>query len=262
MAESHDAVTEAELHAYLDDELPEERRRVVEHHLAKHPDDARRLDRYRAHAALAARAYAPLIDRPVPLALLPLVVQPGHAGSATSPWRWCARAAVVLLTVAAGAGAGWFARPWYGQSTEQAVEGDSFVADAVAAHRVYAPEIRHPVEVGADEKDQLAGWLSKRLGVPLKPASEVGGYRLVGGRLLPGRGRPAAQFLYEDAVGHRITLYCQPLNVLADTTLEFVRAGPIGSYYWSEHGLGWAVSGELDRQDLLSVATSLDATLD
>src|SRR5260370_990363 len=38
-------------------------------------------------------------------------------------------------------------------------------ARAARAHLVYSPEVRHPVEVEAKEKDHLAKWLSKRLGV-------------------------------------------------------------------------------------------------
>jgi len=49
-------VTEDELHAYVDNELPPERRGDVEAWLASHPDDAERVHSWRAMAdALHAR---------------------------------------------------------------------------------------------------------------------------------------------------------------------------------------------------------------
>ena len=112
----------------------------------------------------------------------------------------------------------------------------------------------------ANETDFVT-WLSKRLGVSLK-APRAPDWELVGGRLLPGGTRPAALFLYQDAAGHRITLYCLPSETRPDMSMQFIREGSLGSYYWSDNGLGWAVSGELDRQALLSVATELYAALD
>src|SRR5215470_14889247 len=41
-------IMEEELHAYLDGELPDARRAAVEAYLREHPDDARRLEAYRA----------------------------------------------------------------------------------------------------------------------------------------------------------------------------------------------------------------------
>src|SRR5215510_15353419 len=41
-------ITEQELHAYLDGELPDARRAAVEAYLREHPEDARRLEAYRA----------------------------------------------------------------------------------------------------------------------------------------------------------------------------------------------------------------------
>jgi len=71
---AHDPVTEADLHAWLDGELPDERRAAVERHLADHPDEARRFERYRAQRALLAHSFGPLIER-------------GGAASC-GRWRW------------------------------------------------------------------------------------------------------------------------------------------------------------------------------
>src|SRR6185369_9972852 len=85
---------------------------------------------------------------------------------------------------------------------------------AATAHAVFAPEVRHPVEVRADE-DHLLRWLSNRMGRPVKaPSLETAGWRLMGGRLLPvagdASGHVACQFMFENASGLRLTLYYAP----------------------------------------------------
>jgi anti-sigma factor RsiW len=88
------------------------------------------------------------------------------------------------------------------------VEQAAWARRAAMAHVVYSPEVRHPVEVGADQEAHLGAWLSKRLGTPLKsPQLSAQGYALVGGRLPPGDRGPVAQFMYQDGKGVRLTLY-------------------------------------------------------
>ena len=83
-----------------------------------------------------------------------------------------------------------------------------FVRDAVIAHAVFVPEVRHPVEVTAKDEAHLVQWLTRRLGAPVKaPVLQAEGFRLLGGRLLSGTEAPRAQFMYEDANGRRLTLY-------------------------------------------------------
>ena len=100
----------------------------------------------------------------------------------------------------------------------------SFLADnALAAHVIYAAEKRHTVEVGADEKDHLVAWLSKRVGLSLvAPNLEVFGFSLVGGRLLPSRDRAAAQFMYENSAGERISLYVTTVEGKSETGFQLV----------------------------------------
>ena len=50
MVDRDAAILEAELHAYVDGELPADRRKAVEAWLALHPDDAARVDAWRRQA--------------------------------------------------------------------------------------------------------------------------------------------------------------------------------------------------------------------
>src|SRR5260370_37098120 len=71
-------VTEDELHAYVDNELPAERRGDVEAWLAAHPDDAERVQSWRAMAEALHVRYDSVADEAVPkrLEIERLVRQP------------------------------------------------------------------------------------------------------------------------------------------------------------------------------------------
>ncbi|OYD84654.1 anti-sigma factor family protein [Azospirillum brasilense] len=258
--EPDDPVTEADLHAWMDGELPEERRGEVESHLAGNPDLARRFERYRAQRAMLQGTFGPLIDRPLPAALAPPYGRaPGRqAMRSRRSFQALAAAAVVLVFVAGGAG-GWWLHGWTGGAGGG---GAAFVADAVAAHRVFAVEVRHPVEVGADQEAHLVGWLSKRLGKPLQAPRLAGkGYDLVGGRLLSDARGPAAQLMYQDAAGRRITLYVRPASDAPDTSFRFAQDGNVQAFYWRDNGLAWAVTGDLDRVTLSAIAEEVYSAL-
>jgi anti-sigma factor RsiW len=130
-------------------------------------------------------------------------------------------------------------------------------ARAARAHLVYSPEVRHPVEVEAKEKDHLAKWLSKRLGIDLKiPLLASEGFELLGGRLLPGNDGPVAQFMYQDASGKRLTLYVtRPGKSDTVTAFRFASEGPVSVFYWIEKDCGYALSGEIDKPTLARVAS-------
>ncbi|HYH38614.1 MAG TPA: anti-sigma factor [Azospirillum sp.] len=238
-------VTEAELHAWLDGELPDDRRDAVHRYLDDHPEVARRFASYREQRTMTARAFEPLIDRPLPDRLKP----PFSRRRRALPWL---AVAASLLAFVAGGAAGWLAHGW---SAPGAPPSGAFVADAVAAHRVFVAEVRHPVEVGADQEEHLVTWLGKRLGKPLRaPRLAERGYELVGGRLLSDTDGPAAQLMYQDATGRRITLYVRPTRDPADTSFRFAHDGNVQAFYWRDNGLAWALTGELDRVTLSGIA--------
>ncbi len=78
---------------------------------------------------------------------------------------------------------------------------------AAAAHLTFVVDARHPVEVTAAQEGHLVQWLSNRLGRPLRVPDLAGlGFHLIGGRLLPGSAGPAAQFMFDDDNGTRLTI--------------------------------------------------------
>jgi anti-sigma factor RsiW len=168
-------------------------------------------------------------------------------------WRgMAAAAAAALLLIVGGAGSGWWLRD---RSAAPVAAGPSFVADALSAHQVYAVEVRHPVEVDAGQADHLVTWLSRRLGFQVTAPDLTGqGFELVGGRLLPASTGPAAQLMYQDASGRRLTLYCRSSVDPAETAFRYARDGQLSALYWRDHGAAWALLGELPRDELLRVA--------
>jgi anti-sigma factor RsiW len=127
--------------------------------------------------------------------------------------------------------------------------------DAIAAHRTFSVETRHPVEVGAAEEAHLVQWLSKRLGHRLiAPDLTTLGFRLMGGRLLPADTGPAAMFMYEDGKGTRLSCYYISADVGGETEFQYREQNGISAFYWVEDGLAYAITANADRNLLLKVA--------
>jgi anti-sigma factor RsiW len=254
-----DRVSETELQAYLDGELDDVRARAVELFLAAHEEEAARLRNYRRQIAVLRRAYRPLLERPIPPSMPGMLRTEAVQGPRRRRGGTFATAAVGLLLLAAGAGSGWWLR---GIAPASPPVEQAFVSDAVTAHVTYAGEVRHPVEVGRDEEDHLVTWLSRRLGVQLTaPKLKPLGWELVGGRLLPASIGPAAQFMYQDATGRRVTLYVRAAADPEETAFRFAQHEGLSAFYWQGGGAAWALLGELPRSDLLRLANAVHAEL-
>lgn len=245
---THQPVTEAELHAWLDGELPMARRPDVEAYLAANPDEAARMAAYRVQRDLLHATFDPVMDEAVPERLVE-IRPPGR-------WRALLPHAAVITAFALGGLLGWHL---HDTRTVRDADTAGWARRAAIAHVVYSPEVRHPVEVGAEQEAHLVAWLSKRLGTQLKVPSLVStGYGLVGGRLLPGERGPVAQFMYQDASGRRLTLYVRNnADSVKETAFRFTTESGVGVFYWVDRNLGYALSGESDRNELMRVATAV-----
>lgn len=204
-----------------------------------------------------------VLQEPIPASLLEAAaLASAQRVRAANQWRWVGMAATVVLAF----GLGWLTRAQLPgpQPVElaQSGAGTAFVRAAGFAHAVYLPEKRHPVEVGAAEQEHLVQWLSKRLGRTLQvPDLRAQGFALVGGRLLPGEGSARAQFMFEDTQGRRVTLYLGGIAPadhkpeLAQTRFQFETTGPTRSFYWFDQNFGYALSAQMERDQLLALAT-------
>lgn len=239
-------INEAELHAYVDGRLEPQRRSEIEAYLAENPADAKRVRSYQHQNAALTQLFDPALSEPVPSYLADFPRRT-HAPSSRL-LRHAAMAASLLMA----ASVGWLLR---GTIDPPLAGTPAFAQRALVAHAVYAPEVLHPVEVSGAEEQHLSRWLSKRLGIPVQaPKLTSAGFELVGGRLLPDAPKPAAQFMYQNAAGARLTLYVTPRAQGRETAFRFEHSDRVGAFYWIDQGAGYALSGDVDRKALLQVA--------
>jgi anti-sigma factor RsiW len=199
-------------------------------------------------------ALAPMLDEPVPARLLQPLAPPAR------PW---VRAAAVALWIGVGAAAGSLATREALQQNSPVVTAQNegmqhFVHQAELAYAVYTPDARRPVEVR--EGSDLTTWLSRRLQRPIvAPDTLPGGLVLMGGRLLPGMpGKPAAQLMYQDAQGHRVTVYLRGMaKPTAEISFRIVPGKQASTFYWVDRQWGYALTGDLPRAQLLDAARVL-----
>ncbi|MBK7463472.1 MAG: anti-sigma factor [Betaproteobacteria bacterium] len=264
-------ITEADLHAYVDAVLPDDRRAEVEDFLAAQPEEASRLFAYQAQKDALRQLFNPVLDESLPAELLELAekpIVPAMEAMATPavdmkrrPFlsRWSMQRIAASFAIALLSGlAGWLGHGQY-QATERMAQITPLARQAAVAHVVYSPDIKRPVEVTADQEDQLVKWLTKRLGTPVSPP-KLGtlGYELIGGRLLPGNAGPVAQFMYHDSSGQRLTLYVSTEQTVSrDTGFRFAREGAVNVFYWVDGKFGYALSAGIDKGELARVATAV-----
>jgi anti-sigma factor RsiW len=263
-------VAESELHALVDGRLAPSAAQELRERLAAEPDAARTAEAWQQQREALRGLYAGMLEQPVPAPLLAAAERAAEAHETRMHWwRLGGMAASVLIVFALGWNANTEWHDWRGpQVARLEPAARHFAQQAAVAYAVYQPEVRHPVEVTAQQQDHLVQWLSKRLGKPLKvPVLTQQGYELVGGRLLPGDDGARAQFMYQNSAGQRVTLYLGALKSTAgpqatETAFRFLGDGPVPSFYWVDEGFGCALSGQLPRGALMELAEAVYHQLD
>ena len=248
-----DGVSEDELHAFVDGLLPAERRAAVEAALAADPELAATIATWRAQND-AIRSAFPLeamqdadraLVRPLPSRRLPYALIAASVAGAFA------------LGVAAGFGVGRIE----GEPARVATV-DPIAQASRANYVVYSGEVRHPVEVRADEKDHLVAWLGKKLGGELRaPDLQPQGFQLVGGRLVTYGDAPGAMLMYQDESGARLTMLTARNDRNGQTGFRFDRTGDVDTFYWIDGPFGFAISGAIGRERLEKVADAVYAQI-
>jgi anti-sigma factor (TIGR02949 family) len=222
----------------------------------------------RAPADLRGRILAALDAEP-PASLSPEPARPRDEGAwgplrvFTLRWRYA-----VPLAAAAAAAAVFLGPPRAGQEEERAVAGGPSVAtSSLLQDVVQLHSHRLPADVNGPEPARVVRYFDDKVAFPVRTAefgrSDV---RLTGGRLAHVRDRRAAA-LYYDVRGRRMTLvvFEPPTGAPAPGQLRS-RLGARGLYYQQvqDHvvpvrrhgGLTYALTGDLSRRQLLSLASS------
>jgi anti-sigma factor RsiW len=277
---SHPPLTDDELHALVDGRVPASELPALQVRLGQDPAAQARVSQWQQQRDLLRGLHKPLDSIPPPPELVAAAQALETRQARYRAWeRLGGIAAGLVLTF----GLGWMGRGLVPQAENLSSNSPrvvrEFVQQASVAHAVFTPEVRHPVEVTAADQAHLVQWLSKRLGKPLQlPQLQALGYDLVGGRLLPGSsndrvsgsGSTRAQFMYQNAAGARITLYLgalaptsptgtgsSTLRLQDETAFSLADNAGLPSFYWVDHGFGYALSGKVPTSELMAIARAV-----
>ncbi|MHA6296871.1 anti-sigma factor family protein [Devosia sp. CAU 1758] len=251
-------ITRDTLMAFVDGQLDHDASAAVEAFLAANPEVAVELGQMQRQADAIQALYGPVASEPVPARL-----DPHRLALRQSRRRWqgMARAAAIVCVLGIGMAAGWLLRP----ATDGPDLYNRLIADAVSAHTVFVVENRHAVEVPASDGEHLSSWLSNRLGTGLAmPDLANAGFSFLGGRLLPAPAIPggrAAQLMYEDQDGERVTLYITPSTGIDGPELELVRLSGDNALYWANAIITCTIVGPQAPEALQVLADSIFAQL-
>lgn len=248
-----ETISDTEIHAYLDHQLTPEQAKDFEQRLNNDPLAQEKLKQYQQIEQSLEQLYQPAYEEPIPSHLLSACKKPAN--------NYLAIAASGLFFIV-GVLSGWQI------NLLNSSYNDSLVSDletpAIFAHSVYSVEKLHPVEVRADEQQHMNHWLSKRLQTTLKaPDLSQHQFELVGGRLLPSTNeRMAAQYMYQNKRGQRITLYVKggdwksretAINHSTKTMQEKV----FNVSFWVDGQLGYVLTGQIDQETNQKLSESI-----
>ncbi|BAO63394.1 transmembrane regulator PrtR [Pseudomonas protegens Cab57] len=229
--------SDSDLHAYVDHQLSEQDRRLLEHYLASHPQVAARVQAWQQDAQHLRAALGGALLQPANPALDPVQIR---ARLKQRSLRRLASAAVLLVAVGVGGLSGWQAR-------ELTLAGSSVLpmTDALQAYRLFAEQGMLPADFKVQGNQSMQAWLDRYFtqASPL-PDLQGAGFMAVSGRLLSTEQGPAAMVLYEDRAGRKVSFYIRPpgpQNKLLPPGSR--REGPLQAQYWSGQGYNYAMVG-------------------
>ncbi len=244
-------VTDADLNAYADGQLAPSRVTAVEDALARDPALAARVADTKRRNADLRDALDPWLADPIPERLITAAT--GSAKRVRRPaLRWLALPVAAAAALLVGLGVGWHARDI---DLERAGTPTTFTRQAALTHALYASDVNRPVEVWAPEEKRLVAWLSKRLGFAVSaPDLSSTGFALVGGRLVAGHKEPTALLMYENGDRQRLSLQVRKQPVEGgEVAFRYAVENGVGVFYWIEDDCSYALSGNIDRAQLLAI---------
>ncbi|MBO9465870.1 anti-sigma factor [Tropicibacter sp. R15_0] len=239
------------LSAYLDGEMTPEENRAFEVDLENNPELAEMAMAW----ADTEEALRDMVPTPSQEHLESLMAS--NMSRRVQP-SWMQIAAALAL-VAFGAAGGFGFGEWRNQAN--ALEQQA-VFDAWAAHRMFTAENRHAVEVAASETEHLQTWLSKRMGREMTvPQLTDHGMVFVGGRMLPFQDRAAAQYMYENAQGQRMTLFMTKLDEAGQSVQLYDTEQDETVVRWQDGEWLFVLVAPMARGELSPIATGVQDRL-
>ena len=254
MSKKNIDIQEQDLHAYVDKQLSEKKAQAVEELIRKDPQIAAKVHQWQQQNDLITQHFDHKYSDEIPERLNIDKLNQSQKIPSSLPRYYSMAASIFLMLISGMTG-------WYLKDLSDPIQQNkiSFVNSAISAYEVFSVEVLHPVEVSVDKKAHLVSWLSKRVDHPLKvPELQQYGYKLLGGRLLAmKKGQPAAQFMFEDDTGERITLLVSKYTSYNDHSLLFKKDKKVNAFYWMDNNIAYSVSGKVQRDKLKSLSKSV-----
>ncbi len=237
------AVTDNDLHAYVDGHLDQERRREVESYLSTRPDKAVVVNDYRQQRIILHRLFDGIEDRAMPRDLRHLATEADRALRVGRLIRTGTRAAVVcaaflFVTVTVFYGAPNIVRPDASDTLKD------FRQQAVQAHLALGD---NPLETDPALEGPL----------PAAPELDAVGLIPVARRLIHTNSGAALQVVYVDSDDSRVTLYAQTVDSGFRHAVTFVAEDGVGQMYWRNNGVAFSLLGPSDKEQLSRIADAI-----
>jgi anti-sigma factor RsiW len=240
--------SEYEIHGYVDGRLDESRRQAVEFYLSRHPERAEQVRAWQRDAQRL-RAEVSALDLPDNPALDPAYIRARRQGQLHVRW---AAAAVLVLSLGLGAFGGWEARGWRQTALEPPM------ADALQAHRMFAPDKGSRFDVVYQRNSDMQAWLDGHFErAPRLPDLQKAGFLPVGARLLATGSGPAAMVFYQDRQGDTISFYVRPPTARGMLPRGHRQEGNLMAEYGSDNGYSYAIVSRADMRDVQIVRDAL-----
>ncbi|MBK5512838.1 anti-sigma factor family protein [Pseudomonas sp. TH15] len=231
--------SERDLHAYVDHQLSDDDRRLVETFLASNPEISAQVRAWQQDAQQLRAALGGALQRPANPELDPALIRQRLKRQSR---RHLASAAMLLIAVSIGGLSGWQAREMTLVSTQAPM------TDAIQAYRLIAQQGMLPADYKVSDDGDMQGWLDRYFTKANRlPDLSGAGFKPVSGRLLSTEQGPAAMVVYEDPTGHKISFYVRPPGPRNYLLPRGSRSdGDLQAEYWSGAGYNYAMVSPSD----------------
>jgi anti-sigma factor RsiW len=229
------AITEDDLHAYVDGFLNADDRARVERYLESHHEAATRIAAWQEGNEMLRRGLAHKAKEPLPSSLNIQRLAEARLARTWEPWR---AAASILLALAIGTGTGWWA---HGSNAPAGLT--SLGQQAAVAQRVFVADSNQPIEFTSAGLTQKVGWISNHESREVTaPDLSEAGYKLLGGRLVATEQGVAPMFIYQNAQGGRISIFVRVMEAIdTNTPMRPIESKEVSGFAWSRNGIGFGV---------------------
>jgi anti-sigma factor RsiW len=230
---------ERDLHAYVDHQLSDADRRLIETFLTSNPDVAARVRAWQQDAQALRAALGGALQQPTNPDLDPVAIRQRLKRQSR---RHLASAAVLFIAVSVGGVSGWQAR----EMTLAAAPLP--MTDALQAYRLIAQQGILPADYKVSDDGDMQGWLDRYFTQANRlPDLSGAGFKPASGRLLSTEQGPAAMVVYENQGGQKISFYVRPpgpKNFLLPRGSR--RDNGLQAEYWSGGGYNYAMVSPAD----------------